>query len=410
MILHCKSLCVRSGRLLAILLLLLGAKRALGQAPQDDSEMRNRALLLCEQNNFSAALPLLEKLADARPSDPVVLEKLGAALIGTEANTSDPEARKQTVLRARGLLLRAKELGDKSDYLTTILEKLPESGELPAFSARKEVDDAIREGEAAFATSDFPAAIAAYQRAFELDPKTYSAALFTGDVYFKMKQMDKAGEWFARAIAIDADQEVAYRYWGDALLKQEKMAEAKVKYIDAVVAEPYTRTTWNALNNWAKANHATISHPKIESPNSVSDEGGQIKITIGGSSLGKKNGNEAWFAYSMTRALWRAGRFTKEFPNEKTYRHSLREEVDSLNTAASVLEEAYKKPRKRPNLQPALLTLSELREKGMLEPYVLLSNPDEDIAKDYATYRVAHRDRLRAYIAEWLIKPEAADQ
>ena len=95
-----------------------------------------------------------------------------------------------------------------------MLEKLPKSGELAPFSARKEVDDAIREGEAAFARSDFPAAIAAYLRALDLDPKTYSAALFTGDVYFNMNQMDKAGEWFARAIAIDPDQEAAYRYLG----------------------------------------------------------------------------------------------------------------------------------------------------------------------------------------------------
>jgi len=121
----------KSVRLLVILLLLRGARRALAQAPHDDTEIRNRALLLCEQNNFSAALPLLEKLAEAHPSDPVILEKLGAALVGSEPNTTDPEMRQQIVLRARGLFLRARELGDKSDYLTTMLEKLPESEELP---------------------------------------------------------------------------------------------------------------------------------------------------------------------------------------------------------------------------------------------------------------------------------------
>jgi hypothetical protein len=61
-------------------------------------------LLLCEQDNFSAALPLLEKLAEAHPSDPVVLEKLGAALVGTEPNTSDPEARKQIFCTEGGVI------------------------------------------------------------------------------------------------------------------------------------------------------------------------------------------------------------------------------------------------------------------------------------------------------------------
>jgi len=54
--------------------------------------------------------------------------------------------------------------------------------DIPVLLARKEVDDAIRDGEAAFARSHLPAATAAYQRALELDPKAYVAALFTGHI------------------------------------------------------------------------------------------------------------------------------------------------------------------------------------------------------------------------------------
>jgi len=72
----------------------------------------------------------------------------------------------------------------------------------------------------------------------------------------------------------------------------------------------------------------------------------------------------------------------RRFPNEKTYRHSLLEEVDALNTAAAVLGENYKKPKQRKNLQPSLLTLLELNDKGMIEPFVLISKPDAGIAQD----------------------------
>jgi hypothetical protein len=382
---------------------------ALAQAPPaDDTAMRDRALLLCQQRNYTEALPLLEKLATTHPADFVILELLGGALTGTAASTTDPAVRKQTFLRARSIFLHAKELGDKSDYLTTELEQLPENGEVTPFSTRKEVDEVMRQGEAAFGKSDYPAAIAAYQHALQLDPKTYHAALFIGDVYFNMNQMDKAGDWFAKAIAIEPDIETAHRYWGDALLKDGKMAEAKAKFIDAVVCEPYQRTTWDSLRVWARASRATLSPPQIDLPSVANDEGEHINITIGADSLVKKDGSEAWLVYTFARVSWHGERFNKEFPNEKTYRHSLREEVDALDTAAAGLEGNFPDPDKRKNLQPQLLTLMELHEKGMIEPFVLLSKPDSGIVQDYVAYRAEHRDKLREYISEWVIKPEPA--
>src|ERR1039457_2823246 len=117
-------------RLLVILVLLAGGTEALAQAPApDDTAMRNQAFLLCKQNNFVDALPLLEKLAAAHPTDFVIQERLGSALVGTSQNSPDPAVRKQVILRARSVFQHAKELGDTSDYLATMLEKLPENGE-----------------------------------------------------------------------------------------------------------------------------------------------------------------------------------------------------------------------------------------------------------------------------------------
>ena len=100
-------------------------------------------------------------------------------------------------------------------------------------SIKKDVDEAMREGEAAFAKGEFPKALENYQRALLLDPKLYEAALMIGDIYFKSAEQDKAGEWFARAIEINPDRETAYRYVGDSIMKQGRVTEAGDKFVES---------------------------------------------------------------------------------------------------------------------------------------------------------------------------------
>ena len=196
-------------------------------------------------------------------------------------------------------------------------------------------------GEAAFVKGDLDAALAAYQRALALDPKLYSAALFAGDMYFKKKEWDRSGEWFAKAIKINPDRETAYRYWGDALMMgQNKRDESRQKFADAVVAEPYNRRAWTGLFQWAQHYKVRLGHPRIEPPGSVSAlENNKMTITIDPKSLEKTDdGSPAWMFYGLTRAAWASERFAKEYPNEKTYRHSLREEADALRSVAELVK------------------------------------------------------------------------
>lgn len=396
-----------------MLLVMLSSVPAVSSqtSSEDYTALRNRAFELWERQNPVGALPYLEKLAAMRPDDTLVLIRLAYSLVSSTSAMSNTEARKQTVLRARSLFLRAKELGAQSNLMEVMLEKIPESGELSEFSTRQEVDEAVREGEAAFATSNFAKAIACYQRALELDPKNYSATLFTGDVYFSMNQMDEAGKWFERAIQIDPDRETAYRYWGDALLKEGKLKQAKERFIQAIIAEPYTKTAWIGFKQWAENAKATLSHPRIESPNSITtgDKENAINITIDPDSLKKKDGTQHWMFYELSRAAWQGERFKKEFPNEASYRHSLREEVEALNLVADTVATDVKK-RKIKKLNPSLATLLKLKEEGLLEAFVLISRADEGIAKDYADYRAANREKLWRYIAGYIISEDKSEK
>src|SRR5262249_22288990 len=161
----------------------------------------------------------------------------------------------------------AQKLGSNNTMLNALIAGIPpDGGEDSSFSTKKEVDEAMQEGEAAFAKGEFSKAIENYQRALLLDPTLYEAALFIGDVYFKEADQVKAGEWFARATVMNPDRETAYRYWGDSLIKQGKATEAGEKFVEAYIAEPYSRLARAAFVNWAEKLNVTLAHPRVDIP------------------------------------------------------------------------------------------------------------------------------------------------
>jgi tetratricopeptide (TPR) repeat protein len=265
----------------------------------------------------------------------------------------------------------------------------------------------MREGESAFAKGDLKAALAAYDRVLVLDPNNYEAALFSGDVYFKQKQMETAGQWFARAIRIDPDRETAYRYWGDALMADGKVDEARAKFVDAIVAEPYNRNAIAGLSQWGNRTRTPLAHPRIESPvNSVRrNSDGKVDVAINPTSAGNaEDGTDAWLGYSIIRAAWMSKVFQETFPEEKNYRHSLGEEAGALRAVAEKISGNLKEGKlKKEQLNVSIANLIKLYDAGLLEAYVLLARPDAGIAQDYPKYRTDHRDELRRYLTEFVI-------
>jgi hypothetical protein len=369
---------------------------------QDDEAARANALF--KAGKRLDALPLYEDLAKAYPKEWLYAERLADCLGAKATQLSDSAEIKATRTRERDEAKRAIELGDTAEYVRMMANIDPNA---PLFDSIASPGKALlTEAEKAYTAGDFPTALAKYTAAAEADPKLYEAPLYAGDTAYVQKDLSTAAKWFARAIAVDPNRETAYRYWGDAILKfgNDPIA-AREKFIDAVVAEPYNRLAWNGLKQWAQIEKAVLLAPKIERPAApVADAKNPKNVTINidadATDDKKHPGASAWLMYSLVRAGYQGDVFKKDFPSEKEYRHSLKEESAALS---GVAEGIKNQEVKKADLDESLRNLVDLNDAGMLDCWILISGADRGIAQDYDAYRNAHRQLLHDYLDRFVV-------
>jgi len=402
MLIHC-------GRMILAISLLASCASAQANKYEDYVEERQKAIELFKDNKHLEALPLFEDLAAKDPKDANVLLLLGTCLLDHAATLKDEDAAAKERIRAREILLKAKELGNNSNLLQNLLQLLPPDG-VVKYSHTPE-GEAMQAGEAAFSKGDFTEAIKHYSKVLEFNPRNYSAALFVGDSYFAANDFTNAGIWYQHAIDIDPNVETAYRYYAYMVTKNGDMEKARKLAMQAVIAEPYNPITWRGLQRWATSNHVQLNRVSIKVPGNVTQKH-EKNIAIAINPDRPKETAAVWAVYSLTKASWQGDRFKQEFPGEKQYRHSLAEETDCLNTAATVFLENNSKDENKKNSSlakdPDLATLLKLKQAEVIEPYVLLNAADEGIAQDYIAYREKNRSKLEQYLSEFVVPPAPA--
>lgn len=411
--------------ILLVLFIVLAFSAPANAATQQSH--REKAIATFEASNFVDAIPLLEQAAVATPDDAEILSRLGFALYAISVTEKDAARRQKMRERALQVLMKSRAHGDNSNLTQITVDSLTreDPADIP-FSALKAADSEIRKGEEAFVRGDMDQALAAYKRALELDPHLYEAALYAGDVEFKRayvskddnyrnEHFDKAGVWFAKAIAINPDRETAYRYWGDALDAQGKTEAARDKFVEAIVADPYSgQRSYVGLTQWADRHQVGLGHPQVEIPTNVAaKKPGEVNITLDASILkGKDDGAGAWLMYGIVRSGWmdrkeggRSEKFAKAHPKESAYRHSLAEEMEALSTVVESVR-TQTKAKEIKKLTPSLENLMRLNEAGLVEAYVLFARPDEGIVRDYFAYRKANREKLKQYWLKFVVTQE----
>ena len=293
---------------------------AMGPAGAQNADL-SRANTLYLEGKKIEALPLYEQLAREHPGEWLYLERLADCLAAKSAQTEDPAEATAIRTEMRDAAKKAVELGDPNRYLQVMASIDPSRPLLPESTSPGNA--LLKEAEKAYGAGNFTLAMEKYTAAYEADPKLYNAALFAGDTAYVQKDLKTAALWFARAIAIDPDRETAYRYWGDAILRLgNDPVAARQKFIDAVVAEPYNRMSWQGIEQWAQARQAIVLAPKIDRPAAPKvdkDKPNTTNIVIDFNSLDdKKNpGGFAWMMYSMVRANLPRGHVQERFSRGK---------------------------------------------------------------------------------------------
>lgn len=372
-----------------------------GQAQDNEAAKANE---LYGEGKKVDALPLYEDLAKTYPDEMLYQDRLAGCLGAAAMQTNDAAQVKALRTRQRDAARRAVQLGDKVNYIQDMANIDPGAANIVAPGSPAEA--LMQEGERAFTAGDFQTAVTKYAAAAEADPHLYVAALYAGDAAYSQHNLPTAAQWFAKAIAIDPNRETAYRYWGDAIIRYgNDPAAAQQKFIDAIVAEPYNKYAWQGLQQWAVRQKAVLMSPKIERPAAPQVDAknpNTTNITIDAGTLDEKKnpGGFAWMMYPMVRATYRGDTFKKDFPDEKEYRHTLKEEDAALSVVATTIEE---KKVHKDKLDENLRNLLEVYDAGMLDCWILINGADAGIAQDYPAYRDAHRQLLHDYMVRFVV-------
>jgi len=398
-----RKLLTALGTLSLCLLIFQCAITARSQTGDDLAAMKQKAMELIKDAKYVDSLPLLEKIVVAEPDNAQMHFYLGFGLLGKANVTTDEAGQKALRLRARNAFVKSKQLGNRDALVDALIQGIPaDGGATSSVSTNIEANRAMAEAEAFFAQGKMDDALGSYQKALSLDPNIYEAALFSGDVLMHKEDYGQAELWYQKAIKINPDRETAYRYSATPLMKQGKYEEARDRYVEAYVAEPYNRFTIAGLSQWAQVMKVRLAHPDIDIPRDVTfDEKGNAKINLSADVLlgGKDDGSFAWISYGATRTEWHKEKFAKAFPKESTYRHSLPEEVDALQSVLALATS----DNKVKSLSPSLTKLKKLNDAGLLPAYILMAKPDRGIAQDYPAYRNADRAKLRQYVKEYIL-------
>jgi tetratricopeptide (TPR) repeat protein len=377
-----------------------------------DSE-RARANEMFLKNDRLQALPLYEDLARQDPTVAVFAERMGSGLVAAADIETDPAKKEELHQRSVAAFRRAKQLGDNSPLVETMLgmeedrqRALAETKASPSpsktappapnpLSSNPQALEWMQKAETAFAKNDVDTAFADYKRASEIDPSSYMARLYTGDACFRKGDYACAGEWFGKAISLDPNRETAYRYWGDALYKSGHSLDAKAKYEQAIVAEPYSRLSWGGLSQWATLTKTSTGSPPIQRPTFTTGANGGTNLNM---PAGMAAGDAGVWAY------YGACRISSDRTRAQGQRRTVDGELHCLEAAADYAQKNIADKKLNPDtLGPGVKALLALKADAMLECWLLLNGADREILQDYPAYRDGHRELLTAYLNKYVL-------
>lgn len=359
-----------------------------------------KAMLLFNQEQFAEAVPHFEIVVKAMPNEAKIRFLYGFCLLAKSKQVSDTAEAKKLSGKALEQFKEAKKLGlnePTNDSLIAILSGQPSSGTGGSlnYSANPQAEKLMIDAESLFAQSKYDEAIKLFEQALLVDSKIYMAGTSGGDSYVAKGDWENAEKWYQKAIAIDPNRETAYRYSATPFMKQKKYDLARDRYIEAYIVEPYSSMSSRGINQWAQVTGKNLGHPDVAIPEFTFDNKGKAipksPIIVNDTAM------SPWLTYFTIRESWRNEKFSKAFPKEQQYRHTLLEEVESLRAVVKAAQD-----QKSPNKQFEIL--DRLDKEGLLEAFILLAAADEGTSLDHSEYLKNNRPKLRQYVSNYVIR------
>jgi len=361
---------------------------------------RQEALRLYKEHKLADAAEWWQKVVIKYPDDMDAHEALGASLLNRADLQSDGRKKQSDRLAARAELVRAKELGDKSDLCRALLSTIPEDGREIRFLNYQTLLTIVPIGRPP--TQRGLEIAGEYAFATEHEDFSYLVAERIGLDYAQLKQWNKAEEWYARALQIKPDDQSIYGNWVETLVFAGKMKEAREKLIQGLLISGGTYINV-PLAMWLRANHLELKKINIKVPYEYPTGKTGTMIVVDPAWLGKNDGRDAWLMYPRTRRLWKNEKYFNEF-HVIGYRHSLAEEMDALSQVVAAFNESLAKGDvKEPD--PDLVLLSRFQAEGLLEAFILLVERDTDVNLEYFRYLSEHRDKLMEFADKYIVPP-----
>lgn len=358
-----------------------------------------QAEVLIRDGKLADAAALFVSMLERAPDNPAYLGRYALVLYVQGRGDADPARQRELYKKSRLYAQRAQKADPKDPLMAQLLASISEEGDdlsIQKFSDNKEVNDAIQLGETAFARHDYAAAAAHYQRALELDPRLYEAALYLGDVRQQERRYADAAQWYARAVGINSDRETAYRYWGNSLSWDGKIDEAGEKFIGAVIAEPGSGLAQHALIKWAELMKLTLRKPAASLP--------RVQLTVGKDSVTWAQGEQK-DPLVAAYATARADTATRQLRDHGQYQPGLADELAGLQALLAAAAKIEKNAASvDANLRQSAEELQRVANDGLLEAFVVFFRLDPAHAmREYIAYRSANRDKLRLLLRRHML-------
>ncbi|MBO6517466.1 MAG: tetratricopeptide repeat protein [Bacteroidia bacterium] len=240
------------------------------------------------------------------------------------------------------------------------------------------------EAEASFGSRDYNKAADLYNKALGEDPSFYKAALYRGDSYYLLKEYERAAPIFKEAADRFPDLLEPQKYYVDALMNMGEWEKAKDATVEGILRYP-------GIGMFSRLSSCADNLEKDFDRKWVPRE----------CEVNRMEDRSKYFNASPDTV----------YPEYWNYYKEALEEVKKFSNKEGVLEknsvtdyftiEAYAWDymlEKADDGIEALEVARQMKEKGQLEPYVLISLFHYDLYDQYKFYVTQKKDEATAYI------------